>query len=50
MQLDLASRQPVEIMQARDGLVDRAVVLTPLVEVNRGRIDGEVLKHRARTT
>jgi hypothetical protein len=23
------------------------VVVVPLVEVNRGRIDGEVLKHRA---
>src|ERR1700735_1520189 len=34
-------------MQTRDGLVDRAVVLTPPFEVNRGRIDGEVAKHRA---
>jgi hypothetical protein len=34
-------------MQARDGLVDRAVVLTPPFEVNRCRIDGEVVEHRA---
>ena len=47
MQLDLASRQPLEIMQTRDGLVDRAVVLTLPFKVNRGRIDGEVVKHRA---
>ena len=47
MELDLASWQPVEIVQARDGLVGRAVVLMPLVEVNRGRIDGEMVKHRA---
>jgi hypothetical protein len=47
MELDLASRQPPEVVQARDGLVNRAVVLMPLVEVNRGRVDGEVVKHRA---
>jgi hypothetical protein len=47
MELDLASRHPLEIVQARDGLVDRAVVLMPLVEVNRGRIGGEVVKYRA---
>jgi len=34
-------------MQTRDGLVDRAVILTPPFEVNRCRIDGEVVKHRA---
>ena len=34
-------------MQAGDGFVSRAVVLTPLVEVNRSRIDGEVVKHCA---
>jgi len=47
MEPDLASRQPPEVVQARYGLVNRAVVLMPLVEVNRGRIDGEVVKHRA---
>jgi hypothetical protein len=34
-------------VQARDWLVDRAVVVMPLVEANCGRIDGEVLEHRA---
>lgn len=42
---DPPSGQPAEIVQARDGLVDRAVVLMPLVGVNRGRIDSEVVKH-----
>jgi DNA invertase Pin-like site-specific DNA recombinase len=37
----------VEIVQARDWLVDRAVVVMPLVEVNCGRIDGGVLEHHA---
>jgi hypothetical protein len=46
-ELDLASRQPLQIMQARNGLVDRAVVLPLPVQVHRGRIDGEVVKHRA---
>jgi hypothetical protein len=44
---DLASRQPLEIVQARDGLVNRTVVLMPLAGINRGRIDAEVVKHRA---
>src|SRR5271169_4768184 len=47
MEPDLASGQPVEIVQARDGLVHRAVVAMPLVEVNGGRVDGEVAEHRA---
>jgi hypothetical protein len=34
-------------VQARDGLVNRAVVLKSHVEVNRSRIDGEVAEHRA---
>jgi len=33
-------------VQARDGLVNRAVVVIPLVEVNGGRIDGDVVKDR----
>ena len=37
----------MEIVQPRDRLVNRAVVLTPLSEVNRGRIDSEVVKHCA---
>jgi hypothetical protein len=46
VELDLTSRQPSEIVQPWNGLVDRAVVAEPLVEVNRGRIDGQVVKHR----
>jgi hypothetical protein len=33
-------------VQPRNGLVDRAVLAEPLVEVDRGRIDGQVVKHR----
>jgi hypothetical protein len=44
---DLASRQPPQIVQARDRLVHRAVVVMPLVKVDRGRVDGEVVEHRA---
>jgi hypothetical protein len=47
MELDLASRQPLQVVQARDGLVNRAMVLPPSVEIHRGRIDSEVVKHRA---
>ncbi len=47
MGLELAPRWPFESVQARDGLVHRAVVLIPLVEVNCGWIDSEVVKHRA---
>jgi hypothetical protein len=47
MELDLASRQPLQVVQARDGLVNRAVLLPPSVEIHRGRIDSEVVKHRA---
>ncbi|MEQ7127695.1 hypothetical protein ABN034_24685 [Actinopolymorpha sp. B11F2] len=46
-ELDLTSRQPLEIVQARDGLVYRTVVVMPLVEVDRGGIDDEVGEHRA---
>jgi hypothetical protein len=35
-------------VQARDRLVDRAVVMMRLAEVNCRRIDGEVIEHRAR--
>ena len=34
MEPDLGSGQPREIVQARDGLVHRAVVVMPLVEVS----------------
>ena len=44
---DPAPGQPREIVQARDGLVHRAVVVIPLVEVSRGRVDREVAEHRA---
>jgi hypothetical protein len=37
---DLAPGQPREIVQTGDGLVHRAVVAMPLVEVSCGRIDG----------
>jgi hypothetical protein len=37
----------VEIVQARDWLVQRAVVAMPLVKVNRSRIDADVVEHRA---
>jgi hypothetical protein len=37
-ELDLASRQPLQIMQARNWLVDRAVVLPLPVQVHRGRM------------
>jgi hypothetical protein len=47
MEPDLASGQPREIVQARDGLVHRAVVAMPHVEVNGSRVDGDVAEHRA---
>jgi hypothetical protein len=37
----------VEIVQARDWLVQRAVVAMPLVKVNRSPIDADVVEHRA---
>jgi hypothetical protein len=36
----------MEIVQAGDGLVDRAVVAVPLFEVGCGRVDGKVAEHR----
>ena len=45
-ELDLAPGQPPEIVQARDGLVDRAMVLMLLAGVSRGRVHAEVVKHR----
>ena len=47
MEPGLAPGQPGEIVQARDGFVDRAVVAILLVEVSGGRVDPEVAEHRA---
>jgi hypothetical protein len=44
---ELAPGQPREIVQARDGLVHRAVIAMPFVEVSCDRVDGEVAEHRA---
>ena len=45
MELELTPRQPMEIVQARDGLVEGAVVAVPLFEVDCGWVDGEVAEH-----
>jgi hypothetical protein len=47
VELDLASRQPLEIVQARDGLATRAVDLMLLVEVNHGVRSGVMSPRRA---
>ncbi len=47
VEVELASRQPLEIVQARNWLVHRAMVAMPLVKVDCGWINGEVVEHRA---